>query len=76
MHVHVYIQCASNTTIICICTTPLIETGYFLCHFRVGSGGFGFSLLSNLVESIHVGLVSSHLLLEGLCEREGECMCV
>ena len=46
--------------------TPLVETGNFLGHLRVGSGSSHLPLLGYLVEGIHVRLVSGHLLLKSL----------
>lgn len=43
-----------------------IQTGDFLCHFWVSVRVGGLALLGHLVESIHVWLLGSHLLLEGL----------
>lgn len=46
--------------------TPLVEAGNLLRHLGVGSGSSYFPLLGYLVEGIHVGLVSGHLLLKSL----------
>lgn len=44
----------------------LVQAGYLLVHVWVGVRVVGFLLLGHLVQGVHVGLLSRHLLLEAL----------